>query len=192
LGFAYSHGQGVLQDYGQAIQWYRKAADQGDAVAQATLGSLYEHGQGVPQDYAQAAQWFRKAADQGVASAQNNLGFLYEHGQGVPRDYDQATQWSRKAAQQGHAGAQARLGLLYATGHGMPQNRVVAYALFNLATAQNSSIKEGASMVRAALAKRMTEQEIKAGQALSQEMSRPGNLLKALDQYLAASGINSP
>lgn len=34
LGYMYSHGQGVLQDYVEAVRWYRKAADQGDATGQ--------------------------------------------------------------------------------------------------------------------------------------------------------------
>jgi TPR repeat protein len=33
LGVMYANGQGVPQDYGQAVVWYRKAADQGDADA---------------------------------------------------------------------------------------------------------------------------------------------------------------
>ena len=29
LGFMYQNGQGVAQDYAEAVKWYRKAADQG-------------------------------------------------------------------------------------------------------------------------------------------------------------------
>ena len=34
LGFMYDEGLGVVQDYAEAVQWYRKAADQGNAGAQ--------------------------------------------------------------------------------------------------------------------------------------------------------------
>src|SRR5277367_6141684 len=34
LGVMYANGQGVPQDYAQAVVWYRKAAEQGDADAQ--------------------------------------------------------------------------------------------------------------------------------------------------------------
>jgi hypothetical protein len=81
----YDNGRGVPQDYAQAVAWYRKAAEQGDADAQNNLGLRYDKGQGVPQDYAQAVAWFRKAAEQGNALAQNNLGAMYVGGQGVPR-----------------------------------------------------------------------------------------------------------
>jgi len=36
----YDKGKGVPQDYKQAVEWYRKAADQGDARAQLNLGVM--------------------------------------------------------------------------------------------------------------------------------------------------------
>src|SRR5450432_2769644 len=42
LGHAYFSGQGVPQDYAEAMKWYRKAADQGDAPAQYNLGVGYQ------------------------------------------------------------------------------------------------------------------------------------------------------
>ena len=38
LGLMYAKGQGVPQDYAEAVKWFRKAADQGDASAQYNLG----------------------------------------------------------------------------------------------------------------------------------------------------------
>ena len=60
----------------EAARWYRKAVDQGYALAQLDLGALYANGQGVAQDDAEAARWLIKAADQGNATAQNNLRML--------------------------------------------------------------------------------------------------------------------
>jgi uncharacterized protein len=88
----------VPQDYAQAALWYRKAAEQGDTVAQTNLGNLYYDGPGVLRDYAQAVLWYRKAAEQGDADAQDSLGDLYLHGQGVPRDYAEAYFWYDLAA----------------------------------------------------------------------------------------------
>jgi TPR repeat protein len=98
LGTMYEAGQGVPQDYAEAVKWYRKAAEQGDAHAQNNLGTMYEAGQGVPQDYGEAAKWYRKAADQGAARAQYNLGVLYDKGQGVLQDYVEAHKWYDLAA----------------------------------------------------------------------------------------------
>lgn len=69
-----------------AVQWYRRAAEQGYAPSQVHLGALYELGAGVTQDVAQAAAWYRRAASQGNAMALFNLALLYEAGHGVPRD----------------------------------------------------------------------------------------------------------
>jgi TPR repeat protein len=67
----YTNGNGVPQDYAQAIGWFRKAAEQGDANAQYALGFMYANGNRVPQDDAQAMGWLRKAAEQGNAAAQD-------------------------------------------------------------------------------------------------------------------------
>ena len=50
-------GHGVRPDPAQAALWYRKAADQGNALAQAHLGLIYEHGYGVPKDPVMACMW---------------------------------------------------------------------------------------------------------------------------------------
>jgi TPR repeat protein len=94
----YGKGLGVPQDYAEAVTWYRKAAEQGYAVAQYALGVGYDRGQGVPQDDAEAVTWYRKAAEQGYADAQNNLGNIYNAGRGVPQDFVQAHKWYSLAA----------------------------------------------------------------------------------------------
>ena len=76
----YEKGQGVTQDYSQAIDWYRKGAVQGDANAQYNLGFMYHTGQGVAQNYSQAAVLYRKAGTQGHSKSLNNLGEGYEFG----------------------------------------------------------------------------------------------------------------
>jgi hypothetical protein len=88
----------VPQDYAQAVLWWRKASEQGNAEAQQYLGTMYHRGQGVPQDYAQAALWWRKAAEQGDAEAQEKLGLSCSEGQGVPQDYAEAYFWLDLAA----------------------------------------------------------------------------------------------
>ena len=69
LGITYDNGDGVPQNYAEAVKWYRKAADQGLGEAQHNLGVMYEDGEGVPQDYVQAHVWFNLAAAQGDANA---------------------------------------------------------------------------------------------------------------------------
>jgi hypothetical protein len=57
----YDNGRGVLQDYKQAVYWYRKAAKQGHANAQYNLGEKYARGEGVLQDNKKAYMWFNLA-----------------------------------------------------------------------------------------------------------------------------------
>ena len=97
----------------QDIEQLRKAAEQGNASAQYSLGVMYNTGEGVPQDYQEAVSWYHKAAEQGHASAQYNLGVRYVNGEGVPQDYQEAVSWWRKAAEQGDAIAQYNLGVSY-------------------------------------------------------------------------------
>ena len=100
LGLAYSAGNGVTQDYVEAIRWFRASAEGGHAEAQNALGLCYDNGTGVPQDYAEAEKWYRLAVEQGYASAQTNLGLLYVLGNGVPLDYVEALMWWNLAAAQ--------------------------------------------------------------------------------------------
>ena len=58
-------GQGVPQDYREAVRWFRLAADQGDAEAQVNLGLMYAGGNGVPQDYVAAHMWMNLAGARG-------------------------------------------------------------------------------------------------------------------------------
>ena len=72
LGVMYENGQGVRQDYAQAVQWYRKASEQGDAQAQFNLGGMYAEGRGVRQDLALAQEWYGKACQNGDQKACDN------------------------------------------------------------------------------------------------------------------------
>ena len=51
LGVRLDNGLGVVQDYNEAVKWYRLAAEQGVAPAQFNLGKMYYRGKGVAQDY---------------------------------------------------------------------------------------------------------------------------------------------
>lgn len=108
-------------------------AEQGDAVAQWTLGKAYEQGNGVAPNANSAAIWYRKAADQGNAAAENDLGIMYRIGDGVNRDKEEAVRWYRKAAKQGNPQSLFNLGVSYYNGDGVPSDPISAYAWFLLA-----------------------------------------------------------
>src|SRR3546814_1787210 len=113
-----------------AVAWYRKAALQGNAEAQANLGFMLAEGRGGLRDDAQALSWYRKAIAQGNASAQFYLGLMYAHGgSALPKDYAKAVSWYRKAAAQDAPNAQNELGFMYSDGRGVPQDAAEAVRL---------------------------------------------------------------
>ena len=48
----------VVEDHSEAVAWYRKAAEQGDAGAQNNLGFMYDQGKGVKQDFGEAVRLY--------------------------------------------------------------------------------------------------------------------------------------
>lgn len=93
----------------ETFEQAKKAAEQGDAIAQYNLGLHYVDGRGVAKSDAEAVKWYRKAADQGNADGQFELGYMYESGKGVAKDEAQAAKWYQKAAASGNANAIRRL-----------------------------------------------------------------------------------
>ncbi|MBF0158627.1 MAG: sel1 repeat family protein [Magnetococcales bacterium] len=81
----------------KALEWYRKAAEQGLAEAQANLGMMYYLGIGTAEDEKEAFQWLKKAADQGLAEAQRNLSILYAKGHGVALNKEESAKWLQQS-----------------------------------------------------------------------------------------------
>jgi hypothetical protein len=73
MGWVYENGLGVARDDGQAVSWYRKAADAGQPTGMYNLGTMYETGRGVTKDLQQAIAWYRKASEAGSADAKQAL-----------------------------------------------------------------------------------------------------------------------
>lgn len=173
------------RDYARALKEVAPLARAGHGEAQHLLGLMYYMGRGVARDYKQAMQWHRKAAEQGKADAQYVVGAMYYTGNAVPLDHKAAIGWFRKAAEQGHAEAQHALGLMYRYhAAGMPQDKVLAYMLWNLAAANGNA---NATEQRAAIARRMTQEQIDEAQAMSRAW-KPGTPLPTRSRSGAAAG----
>ena len=69
IGYLYENGNGVEQSYGEAREWFEKAAENGEETAMFKIGFLYENGNGVKQSYSKAKEWYKKSADLGYDSA---------------------------------------------------------------------------------------------------------------------------
>jgi hypothetical protein len=139
VGQMYEWGNGVPQDFAEAVKWYRKAAEQGGAAAQFKLGQCYCNGQGVAQNTTEAVKWWESAAEQGEAAAQFKLGLCYCNGQGVAQDYAEGVKWYGEAAEQGDATAQAKLGDAYYIGLGVAANYAEALKWYREAAEQGEA-----------------------------------------------------
>jgi len=79
----------------------RKAAEAGDAWAQAKLAFLHIE-YSVMRDFKTAFAWYEKSAQQGDANGQYGLADCYKNGFGTSEDKAKALYWLKKAAEQGH------------------------------------------------------------------------------------------
>ena len=80
LCMMYGEGLGVPQNDEESVKWLRKAADQGNADAQNTIGAFYAFDMmpGFEQDPKEALKWLRKAIAQGHEIAPVHLESLLE------------------------------------------------------------------------------------------------------------------
>jgi uncharacterized protein len=101
LGIFSETGIGMEQPApAEALEWYKKAAQQGSLDAATNIALMYADGIGIPKDPAQAMPWFRQAAEGGNATAQYNLALIYGRGNGVPQDNKESIRWLTAAADQ--------------------------------------------------------------------------------------------
>lgn len=126
----------VPSTYGDAMRWYKRAAEGGSANAQFFLGRMYETGQSRKKDPVAAAGWYRKAAEQGHRLAQYRLGQMHLAGTGVRQSYADAASWLEKAASQGLREAQYDLGYLYDRGFGVERSPRIAAGWYRKAAEQ--------------------------------------------------------
>jgi len=73
-GVMYDNGNGVQQDYSKAMEWYKKAAANGDGNAMFAAGNLYANGYGVAKDLHEAKKWYCKGARLGHPQCLQMLG----------------------------------------------------------------------------------------------------------------------
>ena len=72
----YEDGLGVPEDDAEAVKWWRKAAEQGFALAQNNLAIKYATGGGIPEDFVQAYVWASLSKTGGTETASKILELL--------------------------------------------------------------------------------------------------------------------
>lgn len=125
----YKNGRSAVdsENYAEALDWYRQAAEKGNARAINNIGVLYEWGNGVNQDYSEAMKYYKKAAEKGFAVSMSNIGRLYVQGHGVAQDYNEALSWYKKAAEKGNTEVLGTIGYLYLQGEGVTHDHKEAF-----------------------------------------------------------------
>ena len=71
----YDQGEGVENNYKEALKWYELAAENGNRDAPNNIGVLYMTGLGTPRDFAMAHKWFTVAGSRD-AGAKSNKKFI--------------------------------------------------------------------------------------------------------------------
>ena len=99
--YGYAGGDGLTQNYKEAVKWLAKSAEQGYTRARLNLGACYFDGKGVVKNVKEGMKCWTKAAEEGDVDAQFELGLLYENGTGVSKNKKEAEKWYTKAAEQG-------------------------------------------------------------------------------------------
>lgn len=160
----------------------RDRAEQGDAMAQVTIGVMHDRGEGVAQDYAEALRWFRMAAASGNPVALHNIGTMYADGRGVAPDLNEAFKWYLRAAERGDVASQFIMGRMHLEGTCVERDIVQAYKWFDIAaTGPASPATDGsgapearskASVRREEVAKNMTPAQIAEARKLAGEWRR--------------------
>jgi hypothetical protein len=98
IGRIYLYGYyGIQADEDEGLYWLKKAAEQGDADAQHTMGNQYQWCTDAPGHKTEAIKWYTKAAEQGHAKAQFRLGDIYANGRPTYTDATTAVYWYKKA-----------------------------------------------------------------------------------------------
>ncbi|MFI5110325.1 MAG: tetratricopeptide repeat protein [Terriglobales bacterium] len=128
LAYYYETGTFLTRDPGQAVDLYRKAAQQGDPLAGWLAGRLYYLGTAGVADREAAQKWLK------ISASQNNAYGAYYLGRVMAdRDYTKAPALYRIAADQGLPQAQYFYAKALKDGRGIPQDRFNAYVWYTIA-----------------------------------------------------------
>lgn len=138
-GVADRYGDGCKNHRGQilvarsprrAVQWFRRAAENGHSAAQNTLGVRLSNGDGVRKDVPEALSWMKKAFRAGDSCAAQNIAITYR----PIGNLTMAVQWFKKSSRMSDGDALVQLGIHYYWGKGTRKNFKAAARCFRQAT----------------------------------------------------------
>ena len=110
------------EKYSEAINYFRKGADQGDHRAMQRLAWLLSDGKVVEKNEAEALSLNVKAANLGNQTAAYNAAGAFRYGQGTPVDCNKAISYYEIAANFGMVAAMHNLGTMYINAEGIEKD----------------------------------------------------------------------
>ena len=126
------------RDEAKALEYIRKAANDGNAEGMVMLGNAYMSGLGVKKDPERAVQWYRDAVAEGYAVGHRNLGLALQQGIGAAADpFAAFGHFSYAAENFNDPYAWTELGRIYLEGCGCVRNPEKGLACLNKAIEQD-------------------------------------------------------
>jgi len=117
----YTYGYTVTRDFGKAIEYYQKAAENNHSASIYDIGFLIEYTYSTKR-HKEATEYFLKAAEMGNIYAQSVMASKYIIGSGVEVDKEKAAYWEEQAAKQGNIDSIKETANKYYSGEGVDKN----------------------------------------------------------------------
>ena len=102
--------------YRDALNFFKAAAEAGNADAMLGVAEAYRFGEGTDPDPEEAAVWYDKASKAGNTAGMTGMAELYRDGKGLVCDIDLAYEWFCTAADRGNTDAMISIGDMCAAG----------------------------------------------------------------------------
>jgi len=119
-------GQGIDKNPVSALEYYKHAADLGNADAGYITGNIYAQGlDTIKPNLTYSLIYWEQAAEAGNIPSMQNAAYLYETGLAGTKDHDKAYALYLKAAEKDYAPAQTKVGL-YAKNYETKRDYAVA------------------------------------------------------------------
>ena len=97
----------------KSLEWFQKAADKGDEVAQKNVARYYRYGIATEKDEQKALEYYIKSANQGYIDAIVELASLYRNGYCTEKNLEESIKWYEKAISKDHKDSMLELASLY-------------------------------------------------------------------------------
>ncbi|QIQ21366.1 tetratricopeptide repeat protein [Zophobihabitans entericus] len=133
VGYLYDY----QHNYTNAIYWYKRATELGNANAQFNLARMYSLDSYNLLDYDKAIKLYTPLAEKGELDAQYSLGsIMHTLGQDEPVRYLDALMWFHLSAKQGYPYSQFMMGYMFEYGDGVDIDYQEAKQWYKLAAEQ--------------------------------------------------------